>query len=164
MRAVSVVICAENASIPGSSSRASRGNIRGNRIGASPAADGRVNTTASQMSECGFEDTTIGFNTMSGEQKVDTPALPTGMRLDKYLQRTGSPVHEAAVRNFFELEGNCGCCSGSGFEATLQGEGKINNETYAFRFEAKSCFKGNNFSKFCKHYKVQSFVLASDRR
>ena len=98
---------------------------------------------------------------MSSEHKLDMTVLPAGMRLDKYLLRTGSPVHEAAVRNFFELEGNCGCCRGSGFEALLKGEGRINNESYSFRFEAKSCFRGDNFSKFCKHYKVQSFEIAS---
>lgn len=97
---------------------------------------------------------------MSNEDIHNKPALKPGVRLDKYLQRTGAPIHEAAVRNFFELEGNCGCCSGTGFESILQGEGKIHNETYSFQLEAKSCFRGDNFSKFCKHYKVRSFSLA----
>lgn len=80
-------------------------------------------------------------------------------RLDKYLKRSGDPLYEAAMRNYFEVEGNCGCCSGNGFESVLQGERKINDKWYSFRLEADTCFRGSGFDKFCKHYKVKSFEL-----
>ena len=80
-------------------------------------------------------------------------------RLDKFLKRTGTPLHEAAMRNYFDVEGNCGCCRGNGFESVLQGKGKINDNPYSFGLEAETCFRGSSFEKFCKHYKVQSFEL-----
>lgn len=106
-----------------------------------------------------FVNVATEFGTINLDRSKDKGFSTMGIRLDKYLLRTGSPIHEAAVRNYFEVQGNCGCCSGNGFESVLQGEGKINDNWYSFRFEAKTCFRGSSFSKFCKHYKVQSFEL-----
>lgn len=75
---------------------------------------------------CNFCYRVTDFANEDSGYETDHVISTMGIRLNDYPLRTGSPVHEVAIRNCFVVQRICGfgSGSGSGFESVLLSERK----------------------------------------